>query len=170
LSCFPTVFKGLLFPNSVRANEGIEKYYIRYDVKSSKNAISDEKLTMIPAKNEFRAEKFSRASVSGAITAANSEPAADISQQIKEDALKQVLVKRGLKSVIVKDLDTVISYEGAIHSPVTIVSTRFEAQKKQYQYTAQIEFSPIAFPDQWESMGVKHRIKTFFSDFFQLFR
>ena len=53
----------------IHAYEGIETFYVRYDIKSSKNRMTDSNLLMIPAKNEFRAEKFSQILVSGVISA-----------------------------------------------------------------------------------------------------
>ncbi len=154
----------------VKAYEGIENYYIRYDVKSSKNKFSTENLLMIPAKNDFRTEKFSQQSITGVISAASGILETSINKNIKEDALKNILVASGLKSITTKDLDTIISYEGAIITPINIIKNIYSQDLAQYQYTVQIEFSPIAFPDKWESMGVKHKIKGIITDFFQLFR
>lgn len=159
----------LLCPVS-NAYDGIESYYIRYDVKSSKNSITSENLLMMPAENEFRAENFSRQTVSGAINAASGESNDSIRKRIKEDALKTVLVQNGLKSISAKNLETVISYEGAIITPIHLAVNRVDNETKDYTYTATITFSSLSFPDKWESLKLKNKIKNILSNFFDLFK
>ncbi|MFH2058467.1 MAG: hypothetical protein ABIJ59_06175 [Pseudomonadota bacterium] len=155
---------------TVLAYEGIENYYIRYDVHSSKNKITADNLIMIPAKNDFRAEKFSQQPITGILSAAPGESKSLIDKQIKEDALKTVLVEYGLKSLTSKDLDTIISYEGAIITPINIIKRTYSQEENTYAYTVQVEFSPIAFPNEWETLGMKYKIKAIVYDFFQLFK
>ncbi len=155
---------------TIHAYEGIETYYIRYDVKSSKNKIMGDDLLMIPAKNDFRAENFSQISTTGVISAAPGESKLSVEKRIKNNSLKAILVNNGLKSVKVKDVDTVISYEGVIITPLNILKNTYNEEQNNYSYEVQIEFSPIAFPDKWETLNIKHRIKEIFYDFFQLFK
>ncbi|WP_300461146.1 hypothetical protein [Desulfobacula sp.] len=155
---------------TLHADEGITTYYIRYDVKSSKNKIIDDNLLMVPAKNDFRAEKFSHFSTAGVISAARGESKAVIEKQIRENALKTVLVNQGLKSVKTKDHDTVISYEGLIMTPLNILKNTYDEGNNQYVYDVQIEFSPIAFPDNWKTLNGYHNIKQVFDEFFQWFK
>lgn len=154
----------------IRANEGIQTYYIRYDVKSSGNKIIEDNLLMVPAKNEFRAEKFSQFYTTGVISAAPAGPGESIEQRIRNNALKAILVNNGLKSVKTKDTDTVISYEGVITTPLNILKNTYHQGQDNYVYEVQVEFSPMAFPDEWETLGVKDKIKGLFHDFFQLFK
>ncbi|MCD4718333.1 MAG: hypothetical protein K8S13_00530 [Desulfobacula sp.] len=156
--------------NTIHAYEGIETYYIRYDVKSSSNRIIDDNLMMIPAKNDFRAEKFSQISATGVISAAPGESKISVEKRIRDDSLKTILVNNGLKSVKTKDVDTVISYEGVIITPLNILKNTYNEEKSIFLYEVQIEFSPIAFPDKWETLNIKHRVKAIFHDFFQLFK
>nr|NJM01012.1 hypothetical protein [Desulfobacula sp.] len=151
-------------------NEGIDTYYIKYDVKSSKNAVVDDNLLMVPSKNDFRAEKFSQISVLGVISASPGEPNETIQKRIKENALKNILVKNGLKSVKTKDYDTVISYEGIILTPLTLIKNTYIEEQNKYMYEVKVDFCPIAFPDRWETMNMKYKIKEMVYGFFQLFK
>lgn len=150
--------------------EGIPAYYIRYDVKSTINRIVDDNLLLIPSKNEFRAENFSLFTLTGTISAADRKPSVTEENQIRDDALKKLLVQNGLKSLKTKDLDTVISYEGAIKMPFRIIKKAYIDNDSRLTYESQIEFSPIAFPDRWDYLGTKHKIKTLFQNFFELFK
>ncbi len=154
---------------AIHAYEGIDTFYIRYDIKSSKNRISDSSLLMIPAKNEFRAEKFSQIIVSGVISADSKQNQISVEKMVKEDSLKSTLVKNGLQSVKAKDLDTVISYEGVIITPVKILKNVYNEKQNNYSYEVQVEFSPIAFPDRWETLNMKYRIKEILHNFLELF-
>lgn len=152
------------------AYEGIETYYIKYDVKSSRNTIVDENLLMVPAKNDFRAEKFSQISTTGVISADPGESKISVEKQIRDNSLKTILVKHGLKSVKTKDYDTIISYEGVVITPLNISKNTYNEEQSTYLYEAQVKFSPIAFPDEWGTLDVKHKIKNIFHEFFQLFK
>lgn len=150
------------------AYEGIETFYIRYDVKSSKNKIVDDNLMMTPAKNEFRAEKFSQIIIKGVISSTHNKSEASEKIQIKEDALKSILVKNGLKSIKTKDYETIISYEGVIITPVKIISKVYNKERNNYSYKVQLEFSPIAFPERWDELNMKYKIKKILYNFFEL--
>lgn len=152
------------------AYEGIETYYIKYDVKSSRNTIVNDNLVMVPAKNDFRAENFSQISTTGVISAAPGESKVSVDRRIRDNSLKTILVKYGLKSVNTKDYDTVVSYEGVIITPLNILKNTYNEEQNTYLYEAQIEFSPIAFPDKWGALDIKHKIKNIFQDFLQLFK
>ncbi len=166
------IFLSIFFSNwnDAIAQEGLKNYYIRYDIKSSKHKIVDANLLMIPAKEDFRAEEFLKISTSGVIFLTPGESKNTLYQLAKEQALKSVLEKKGLKSVKTKDSDTVISYEGAVITPVEITEKSYNEDKNTYHYEAKIEFSPIAFPDKWKSLGMKYKIKRAFTDFLELFK
>lgn len=151
-------------------DEGINRYYVKYDIKSSKNVIIDDNLLMTPAKNDFRAEKFSRISSSGVISAAPGESNESAHKRIKENVLKHILMNNGLKSVKTKDYDTVVSYEGVIITPLTLIKNTYVQEQNGYMYEVEVEFSPIAFPDRWEALNLKHKMKELVYDFFQLFK
>ncbi len=153
-------------PSSGYGYEGISIYYVRYDMKSSNNRLVDDNLLIIPAANDFRAENFSLMTVTGEISAAGK--ASHIDTQIRDNALKTLLVQSGLKSVKTKDHDTVISYEGVMKTPFNI--SRKTYNNNHINYEAQIQFSPISFPDRWKTLGVKDKIKGIIKDFFELFK
>lgn len=153
----------------IYAYEGIETFYIRYDVKSSKNTIVDAALLMIPAKDEFRAEKFSQITITGVISSHPAGGRVINDKTVREDALKTILAKNGLKSIKTKDLDTIISYEGVIITPVNILNTIYNKDGDNYSYEVRVEFSPIAFPDKWKTLDMKYKIKKTIYEFFDLF-
>lgn len=157
-------------PAITTASDGIDHYYIRYDVKSSKNKIIDERLTMVPANNEFRGENFSLLKISRAISADPGESPKTLDRLGQKHALQWILETKGLKSVKTQDHDTVISYEGMVITPISLVILPYDPDLGGYPYTAQIQFAPIAFPDQWGPLKLKHRIKEIFHDFFTWFK
>ncbi len=151
-------------------DEGINSYYIKHDVKSSKNVVIVDNLLMVPAKNDFRAEKFSQITISGVISAAPGESSESLQKRIKENALKNILLNYGLKSVKTKDYDTVISYEGVIITPLTLIKNTYLEDQSGYIYEVRVEFSPISFPDRWEALSLKYKIKEIVNEFFQFFK
>jgi hypothetical protein len=153
-----------------KASEGIDHYYIRYDFKSTRNQITDARLTMVPADNGFRAENFSLSQISGVISSHGQEPKQAMEKRVKESALKNLLENKGLKSIKARNHDTIVSYEGVIITPMDISILAYDTGRGGYGYTARIQFSPIAFPDQWERLEFKHKIKDFFHDFFMFFK
>ena len=157
------------FTQATWAYEGFNVYYVRYDVKSSANQIKKDQLTMIPAKNDFRGENFSLIEKSGYIHIKQADQQKSLEDRVKEDFLKNVLVSTGLKSVKTKDLDTVISYEGIVITPVKILKTQYIQKKNHYAYQAQAQFCPLAFPDRWNMLGIKRKLKNALFDFLQFF-
>lgn len=153
-----------------RASEGIDHYYVRYDIKSSRNRVIDTNLLMIPSKNEFRSENFSYFLTSTLVTLVPGQAKEDIHLKAKENAVKSILESSGLKSVQTRDLDTVVSYEGAIITPIMIVENTCDPDQGTCLFTMQVMFSPISFPDQWEKQKFGYKIKQIFYDFFQLFK
>jgi len=125
---------------------------------------------MIPAKNDFRAEKISQITITGVISAAQNKSQTSDERLIRDDSLKSILVQNGLKSIKTKDYDTIISYEGVIITPVKIIKKVYNKDQDNYSYKAEVEFSPIAFPDRWEKLNMKYKIKRVFYDFFDLLK
>jgi hypothetical protein len=161
------VFDGVAHSHS---QEGIASYYVRYDVKTQKNSLTEDRLLMIPSTDDFRADNFSQVSAAGEISAISGESAAALEKRIRDNALKAILVENGLKSLAAKDTDTVVSYEGVMVPPFIILNHTYNKAQRTWVYTAAVLFSPIAFPDQWETQHLKHRIKSYFDDFFHLFK
>ncbi|MCF8044361.1 MAG: hypothetical protein K9J83_00770 [Desulfarculaceae bacterium] len=160
-------------PCLMQANEEIRHYYVRYDIKSSGNRLVDSNLTMVPAENEFRAENFSPVAAKGVISAVpGSSPETTVDRLTllaKRDALKRLLRDKGLKSVTSRDSDTVVSYEGAVKTPVKLVTRQYNKETGRFEASFQVVFSPTAFPDRWDELEFKDRVKQLFSDFLIFF-
>ena len=160
----------ILIPATALCKGGITLYYIRYDVKTSKHQIVDTNLIMVPGENEFRAAKFSVIQTYGAISATYNESETTLTKFAKENAIISLLRKNGLKSVQSKDYETVVSYEGAIKTPVTILEKGFEEESGSYFIKIEADFSPIAFPEKWKKLKIKNEIRKFFSGFVSFFK
>lgn len=150
--------------------EGIATYYIRFDLKSSKQRLTDGKLTMVPAYEDFRAVNFSYFPVSGIIRALPQEAPRTIEAKAKQNAFIQLLEQKGLKSVTTLDYDTIISYEGCVQVPVALFISPFDDKHKGFPYTARVLFSPLSFPDQWESLHHQFKVKKLLDNFFLFFQ
>ena len=148
----------------------ITTYYIRFDLKSSSQRITDGKLTMVPANEEFRAANFSYFPISGIIPALPQEMAQTIEAKAKQNAFIQLLEQKGLKSVRTLNYDTIISYEGCVQMPVALFISPYDDKNKGFPYTARVLFSPLSFPDQWESLRRRFKIKKLLDNFFLFFQ
>lgn len=168
----------ILIPSHAWASQGINCYYIRYDIKSSNNRIVDSTLLMVPANQEFRTAIFSTQRARGGTTAVPGDSAEQSLARARENALKQLLEQRGLKSVSTRSsvfsgqtaaMETVISYEGAFLPPIEAVEQGYSPQTGSFTAVFLVRFSPIAFPDQWEWLKFKTRLKSIFQDIITLF-
>nr|WP_321404135.1 hypothetical protein [uncultured Desulfobacter sp.] len=148
----------------------ISTYYIRFDLKSSNHRISDGKLTMVPDHDTFRAANFSFFPVSGIISALPQESVRTIETKIKQNAFIQLLEQKGLKSVKTFNNDTIISYEGCVQLPIALYISPYDVEKKGFPYSAKILFSPLSFPDQWESLHRRFKFKELLDNFFLFFQ
>ena len=159
-----------LKPLTAGALKEIGTYYIRFDIKSSNQRITDGKLTMVPAHEEFRAANFSYFPISGIIPALPQEMAQIIEAKAKQNAFIQLLEQKGLKSVTTLNYDTIISYEGCVQMPVALFISPYDDKNKGFPYTARVLFSPLSFPDQWESLRRRFKIKRLLDNFFLFFQ
>lgn len=150
--------------------EGINTYYIRFDLKSSNQRITDGKLTMVPAQEDFRAANFSYFPVTGIIPALPQESARTIEAKAKQNAYIQLLEQKGLKSVKTLNYDTIISYEGCVRMPVALFISPYDDKNKGFPYSGRVLFSPLSFPDQWESMRRRFKVKKLLDNFFLFFQ
>ena len=166
---------------------GLDTWYVRYDIKYADNRITDENLLMVPAENEFRMEKFSQASIAGVISMTSGESKIHLFSRARDQALKHLLKNRGLISVTAENRVTIVSYEGVVRTPVQIVPEPEAVPKPGavpeqepdpvsrkdalvFSYTATTVFAPLAFPDQWENLKTRAYIKEKIDAFFQLLR
>lgn len=168
----------ILVSSPARASQGIGCYYIRYDIKSSNSRIVDSTLVMVPADQEFRTAVFSTQRAGGGTTAVPGDSAEQSLARARENALKQLLEQRGLKSVSTRSsvfsgktaaMETVISYEGAFIPPIEVVEQDYSPRTGSFTAVFLIRFSPIAFPDQWKWLKFKTRLKSIFQDIVSLF-
>jgi len=148
----------------------ISTYYIRFDLKSSRQRITDGKLTMVPAHEQFKAANFSYFPISGIVPARPQEMAQSIEAKAKENAFIQLLEQKGLKSVTTLNYDTIISYEGCVQMPVALFISPYDDKNKGFPYTARVLFSPLSFPDQWESLRHRFKIKKLLDNFLLFFQ
>jgi len=149
---------------------GITTYYIRFDMKSSNHKISQDRLTMVPAENDYRPEIFSRVFVSHVLAAGPWKSNHLLEKLVKRQAFIRILEQKGLKSVHTMNNNTLISYEGMVVTPVDMQIGPYDENLGGYPYTAHIDFAPLAFPDEWESLRQKFKIKEILNDFFLLFK
>ncbi len=148
----------------------ISTYYIRFDIKSSSHRITEGKLTMVPAHGAFRAANFSYFPISGIIKALPQEANQTIEAKIKQNAFMQLLEQKGLKSVKTFNNDTIVSYEGCVQLPIALYISSYDVENKGFPYSAKILFSPLSFPDQWESLHRRFKIKKLLDNFFLFFK
>lgn len=148
----------------------ISTYYIRFDFQSSSHRVTDGKLTMVPAHEAFRAANFSYFPISGFIPSLPQEAAQATEAKIKQKAFIQVLEQKGLKSVKTFNHDTIVSYEGCVQLPIALYISPYDHENKGFSYSGRILFSPLSFPDQWESLHRRFKIKKLLDNFFLFFQ
>ena len=145
-----------------------EIYYIQFDVRFSDNAVDRSNLLMVPADREFRAENFTSIVVSGSAAPESGGPVRDGETLAKQDALKRLLEEHGLTSVksAVTSVNNssrsqeVMTYQGAVRMPVTLLASGYDPAAGRYTVTIRAQFSPIAFPDRWHLLQMRHRVRT----------
>lgn len=125
---------------------------------------------MVPAENDYRSEKFSQTPVSDIITAGPQVSNHTLENLAKQKAFIRLLEQKGLKSVHTINQETTLSYEGMVCTPVNMAIGPYDAALGGYPYTAYIQFAPLIFPDQWEALGQKYKIKKILNDFILLFK
>ncbi len=143
-------------------------YYLRYDVQSINHKLTDEKLTMIPAENDFRAENFSHHLFSGSMSPRPGESTLTFKKRTRERVLKSVLKDKGLKSVYTANYNTIVSYEGVVKVPIQLKVQK--GDHETVEFTADIYFSPLAFPDRWKGLETKNKLNQTVHDILQLFK
>ncbi len=155
---------------SAKGTQGITNYYIRLDIKSSAHRITNSKLTMVPAENDYRQENFSRFPVSHLVMATPQESNQILENLAKRNAFMRILEHHGLKSTESLNHETILSYEGMIQTPISLRIGPYDNALGAFPYMAEIQFAPLAFPDQWKSLKDQFKIKEIFNDFILLFK
>jgi hypothetical protein len=157
------------------AGQEIKQYYIRYDIKSSNNRIVNSTILMVPGDTDFRTKSYRVWRIKGQTTAVPGNSTKQSLNRARENALKQLLEERGLKSVSTKTsvsagktaaMETVISYEGGFIAPIEVVEQGYDPQAQSFTAVFLVRFSPVSFPDRWKWLKFKTTIKSFFKDVF----
>ncbi|OQY01067.1 MAG: hypothetical protein B6I26_05545 [Desulfobacteraceae bacterium 4572_130] len=160
------------------SNQGINLYYIKYDIQSSKNKIIKTNFIMVPAQHKFRLKNFKTISLKGSSFTFLNNSTRELIAKSKENAFKLLLEKNGLKSVksfnniynnTAVACDTVVSYEGAIKTPIKIINYKYDKNKECFFLTMEVQFAATAFPDKWNTLELKNKIKQYFYDFLSFF-
>jgi len=158
-----------LNPLNAGSHKGITTYYIRFDTSSLNHKIINETLIMVPAESDYRSENFAQIPLSHVVSASPQTSNRSLENMVKKEAFIRLLEEKGLKSINTMNQNTVISYEGMVQIPVNIRIGPYDKKIGGYTYTAQIRFASLAFPDKWETLQQKFRVKEILNDFFLLF-
>ncbi|MBF0205237.1 MAG: hypothetical protein HQK67_13280, partial [Desulfamplus sp.] len=184
------LFIQIALPSLLYSQNSLPVYYVRFDVKSVDNRIERSNLLIVPSNNEFRQEKFTLFLISGSADySASGAKGLDIQTRAAHNAIKNFLETNGLQSVksqsttvnglahdntlehvrtMVND-QTVVSFEGAVKLPYRMVKSSFDKEIGVYSVTIEIAFAPLAFPDKWEEMLLKYKMRSFFEEFKSFF-
>ena len=117
---FLELFLVIFLSSQTFSKQGINLYYIKYDIQSSKNKIIKTNFIMVPAQHKFRLKNFKTISLKGSSFASLNNSTRELIASSKQNAFKALLEKNGLKSVKSTNntynnttvaCDTVISYE-----------------------------------------------------------
>ncbi len=165
----------VLFQPSLVTGAGMQSlYYVKLNIIAVNNTISESKLDILPAENEFRIQKFECIRVTGM---ADGNTTIDIESAAKHNAISKILTRYGLKSIKSKHriVNTrsrdvvVLRYEGVIKYPINILRQGYTMDHAIYTIETEILFSPIPFPDRWSLLYLKHIIKNYFREVVLLF-
>ena len=173
LYLFPIFFALILF-SGAEGREYELSYYISFDVKTSDGMFNHSNLLMIPAKEEFRLEKFMPVKSEGR-SEFNSK--IDIKSAAKHNALVNLLVKYGLMSIksqrnlnnLTSHDEIVMRYEGVVKYPIKILREGYLQDLSAYDVEIEALFSPIAFPDKWSFLYFKMMLFKTFNKFVSIF-
>ncbi len=175
------IFSFLLTLCSFKAqgDSEVKIFYTRFDMRFIDNRAEKSNLLMVPANNDYRTAKFTTLTISGSASfSAFNQSNLDIQTRAAHNAIKFLLETKGLKSLKSKTTtfktslshaQVVMSYEGAVKVPYRIITKNFDVNTDTYTTQIEIDFAPIAFPDKWKDMEIKHKIKQVFQDFIPFF-
>lgn len=162
------------FPLSLNASD--EKlFHIRYDIDTENGQFTGSRLTMTPADNEYRAEDFRLLKITGQ---SDILPETDSISSAKNNALKDLLISHGLKSIsskhglfnMIASDKSMMSYEGLVKHPFHIIHEGYLEGQDKYRIEMEVWFSPVSFPDKWSYLYIKKKMKDAFSDMISVFR
>jgi len=144
-------------------------YYSKLYVQTTNGIITDSGLEMLPARSEFRMEKFSCFQVTGEITG---DTTLDTLTEAKQNAISKILLAHGLKSVKSSRVlinsesrdKTILNYEGVVRIPCRVLEADFLENPTNRGVHMEVWFAPMAFPSEWSSLYWKALIKNAFLD------
>ncbi len=153
-------------------------FYARVDIQYSNNRIKRSNLIMIPAENDFRPKKLTHVVISGTAGLSHNNPELSIETRAADSAIQLLLERQGLKSLKSNSTtfnnsthnEIVMSYEGTVKLPWKIIKKKFDKKNKLCTITIDIEFAPTTFPDKWQMLRFKYKIKQLFKNFILLFK
>ncbi len=158
----------LFFPALLCASSAVSgdqtPYYARFEVKTHNKAVVETSFLMEPASEEFRTEKFELKKIAGK-SPYNSK--VDIISAAKHDALSRVLTRHGLKSIKTRSVvqdgipfeEIIITYEGVFRHPFTTLNKGYTTDQHTCTIEMSVWFSPIAFPDRWSFLYMRHLLR-----------
>lgn len=163
LGCFPQ--------SSSPENPPQIMYHVRYDTCMVNHRAVRDHLTMVPAYEEFRMERFRPVEIPCSIRLSQDFDPKELRTRAIESALKAILEKNGLIHVTTFNTTTVVSYEALVRSPFLVMNAQnpanpqgnaepvSPAQQTIFSCTAQFEFSPLRFPNEWAEQRHKKELK-----------
>lgn len=161
--CAWLMIGGILWLLQVEPAMGESVYYARYRIYSENGMITKSLLEMLPAQDEYRMERFQRRK---AVGVASNRAEIDVESAAIHDAIGRVLLNCGLQSVhgrrtmvfsTSEDL-VILDYEGVLRYPIVTRPVEAPQPDGMYRIEAEIQFAPLAFPTQWSSRYLAHRI------------
>ncbi len=182
ICCLLAAGPGCVSKSGVPFTQAQTMYYVRYDTFMVNNRSVRENLVMVPAYNEFRIKQFEQVRIPRTIPLPRSFQKEDLRTLALETAIKHVLETRGLIYVTTLNTTTAVSYEGLVKTPFHIQPGEpgaWEQEKESagsngnpqfFSCTAQFEFSPLSFPNQWERQKHLAQVKQKISDLWEILR
>ena len=163
----------LMSPSPARAAN--LNYYVRAEVMSANGIIVNTDLIMVPARKEFRTAKFQTIIVGGNAPT-GSQP--DCLTAARHNAIVILLMQNGLKSIYSRQythnskLQTVVvmRYEGVVRQPLEILDSRYQPDGSGCSANWSMRYSPIAFPDQWRLLYLRHKFNDYSDAVISLFQ
>ncbi|MBF0101689.1 MAG: hypothetical protein HQK77_12355 [Desulfobacterales bacterium] len=150
-------------------------YYVNYETTTMNGILIYSHLSMIPITEEYRAVDFKKYTTDG-VSTSSSTMKPEISAV--HNAIANLLIEQGLKSVkskksIVQQVinDQIqMSYQGVIQFPYDILHQKIDNEKETVNVSIMVWFSPIAFPDQWQKLFYRQKIKEHVKNVLDLFK
>ncbi len=152
----------LLIFDDVLSFENYNTFYIRADIKTSNGMVIKSDLIMNPYHEDNYIRKYSKYFIRGH---SDKDTRIDLKYAAEHNALFNLLIKEGLMSLNskrtlingVSHQEIVVSYEGIIQYPYSIIRGGYMKSYKGYRVEMEVLYSKIQSPDDdQEKMKNKH--------------